>query len=113
MADTPAPEDERDRLLAEIGIAPPEAPPSDPLPVHEAPSAPEISETIPAAVPLPGPRPAPSALARGRSRLCGGVMALAGAAWLGVGAATRSPLPVLLAGVFLVPGLLCWLSRDR
>jgi hypothetical protein len=113
MADTPAPEDERDRLLAEIGIAPPDAPAPDPPPAPEGPSAPEISETIPVAVPLPAPRPAASALARGRSRLGGGVMALAGAAWLGVGAATRSPLPVLLAGVFLVPGLYCWLSRDR
>jgi hypothetical protein len=97
---------ERDRLLAEIGIDPLEAPP--PARPETAPAALPASPLTPA----PPPPPPPAAPIRLPRRLLGGVMAFSGAAWLGVGAANASPSALAIAGLLLLPGLAAWLGRE-
>jgi len=63
-------------------------------------------EAPPEAAVEPPPKPGwGGGLAAHRRTLSGGVMALAGAAWLGVGAATLATFPCVLGGVFLVLGV--------
>jgi hypothetical protein len=101
---------ERERLLSEIGIAPRESS-SVTIPRAESSDAPRRSPTTVPAKPRAAAPPASDG--RSRRRLAGGVMALAGAAWLGVALATGAPAPVALSGLLLVPGVLCWLGAER
>lgn len=97
---------ERDRLLAEIGIDPVAPPPPRP------PSAavPAVSASI--LLPEPPPPPPPAPPFKLPRRLFGGLMALAGAAWIGVGLAVPAPLPLALGGLLLLPGLAVWRGRE-
>lgn len=86
-------EDETRRLFAEIdGPAEPSR-----LPVELPPSQEDVAAE---------PGPMPGAPGPGRRRaVAGGVMAVSGAAWLGVGAATFATPPCVLGGVFLALGI--------
>ena len=84
----------------------------------ENPAAVPLAAAEPESVPEAAVEPAPKADAGGgllehRRAMAGGVMSIAGAAWLGVGAATWATLPCLLGGLFLGLGLWVVLSPRR